>query len=475
VAQRRLRLSPPDDRTVLAAFAALRDDLAIPAGFAADVLADAEAAARSPRVPNADETAIPFVTIDPPGSRDLDQALHVERNGPGYLVRYAIADVAGFVRPGGSIDREAHERGQTLYAPDRNVPLHPPRLSEDAASLLPDAPRPALVWTMVVDAGGEGVEVDVRHAVVRSRRQLDYASVQGALDAGTADEPLQLLREVGLLRQEREVAQDGIDLPLPDQEVERGPRGYRLAFRVPLPVEGWNAQISLMTGQAAAELMLGAGIGILRTLPEADAGAVARLRRTAAALGVDWPAELGYASLVRTLDPARPTHAAFLAESTVLLRGSGYAAFDGDPPGRPVHAGVGAPYAHATAPLRRLVDRYVGEVCVAISAGADVPEWARAALPALPEAMERSTSRAQQYEAGILSAVEAAVLEHRVGDVFEAVVVEVDGDGEGGTVQLTDPAVTARCIGVDLPLGDRVDVRLVLADVVARQVRFELA
>lgn len=475
MAQRRLRLSPPDDRTIAVAFAALRDDLGIPAGFAADVLADAEAAARSPRLPDADETAVPFVTIDPPGSRDLDQALHVERRGPGYLVRYAIADVAGFVTPGGSIDREAHERGQTLYAPDRNVPLHPPSLSEDAASLLPDTTRPALVWTMVVDAGGEGVEVDVRHAVVRSRRQLDYAGVQRALDAGTAEEPLQLLREVGLLRQEREVAQDGIDLPLPDQEVELGPGGYRLAFRVPLPVEGWNAQVSLMTGQAAAELMLGAGIGILRTLPEADTGAVARLRRTAAALGVDWPAELGYASLVRTLDPARPTHAAFLAESTVLLRGSGYAAFDGGPPGQPVHAGVGAPYAHATAPLRRLVDRYVGEVCVAISAGADVPEWARAALPALPEAMERSTSRAQQYEAGILSAVEAAVLEHRVGDVFGAVVVEVDGDGEGGTVQLTDPAVTARCIGVDLPLGDRVDVRLVLADVVARQVRFELA
>jgi exoribonuclease R len=475
VAQRRLRLSPPDDRTVTAALAALRDDLGIPAGFAAEVLADAEAAARSPRQPDTDETAIPFVTIDPPGSRDLDQALHVERRGSGYLVRYAIADVAGFVAPGGSVDREAHERGQTLYAPDRNIPLHPPRLSEDAGSLLPDATRPAVVWTMVVDAGGEGVEVDVRHAVVRSRRQLDYAGVQGALDAGTAEEPLQLLREVGLLRQEREVAQDGIDLPLPDQEVELGPDGYRLAFRVPLPVEGWNAQISLMTGQAAAELMLGAGIGILRTLPEADAGAVAGRPRTAAALGVDWPAELGYASLVRTLDPARPMHAAFLAESTVLLRGSGYAAFEGEPPGQPVHAGVGAPYAHATAPLRRLVDRYVGEICVAISAGADVPEWARIALPALPEVMERSTSRAQQYEAGILSAVEAAVLEHRVGDVFGAVVVEVDGDGEGGTVQLTDPAVTARCIGVDLPLGDLVDVRLVLADVVARQVRFELA
>jgi exoribonuclease R len=474
VSQRRVRLSPPDAGGIPAAFADLRQSLGVSTEFGADVLADAEESVRAPRRPDADETAIPFLTIDPPESRDLDQALHVERRGTGYLVRYAIADVAAFVTPGGPMDREAHARGETLYAPDRNVPLHPPLVSEDAASLLPGETRPALVWTMAVDSAGEGIEVGVRHALVRSRRKLDYAGVQRALDDGSADEPLRLLREVGLLRQEREVREGGIDLPLPDQEVEGGPEGYRLSFRAPLPVEGWNAQISLLTGQAAAELMLGAGIGIVRTLPEADEGAVARLRRTATALGVDWPATVDYAELVRTLDPAAPAHAAFLAESTVLLRGSGYAAFDGEPPPEPRHAGVGAPYAHATAPLRRLVDRYVGEACVAISAGAAVPDWVRAALPDLPETMERSNGRAQQYEAGILSIVEAAVLQHRVGQVFGAVVVEVDGDGDGGTVQLTDPAVTARCVGDGLPLGERVDVRLVLADVGARQVRFEL-
>jgi exoribonuclease R len=474
VPQRRVRLSPPDAGGIAAAIADLRQSLGVSTEFAADVLADAEKSVRAPRMPDADETAVPFLTIDPPESRDLDQALHVERRDTGYLVRYAIADVAAFVTPGGPMDREAHARGETLYAPDRNVPLHPPLVSEGAASLLPGETRPALVWTMAVDSAGEGIEAGVRHALVRSRRKLDYAGVQRALDDGSADEPLRLLREVGLLRQEREVRQGGIDLPLPDQEVEGGPEGYRLSFRAPLPVEGWNAQISLLTGQAAAELMLGAHVGVLRTLPKADEGAVARLRRTATALGVDWPATVDYAELVRTLDPAAPTHAAFLAESTVLLRGSGYAAFDGEPPPEPRHSGVGAPYAHATAPLRRLVDRYVGEACVAISAGAAVPDWVRAALPDLPETMERSNGRAQQYEAGILSIVEAAVLQHRVGQVFGAVVVEVDGDGDGGTVQLTDPAVTARCVGDGLPLGERVDVRLVLADVGARQVRFEL-
>ena len=438
------------------------------------MLADAERAVHSPRLPDVDETAIPFVTIDPPESMDLDQALHLERNGGGYRVRYAIADVAAFVEPGGPMDVEAHRRGQTLYAPDQDARLYPPALSEGAGSLLPGETRPALVWTMQVDAGGEGVDVDVRRALVRSRKKLDYAGVQRSLDDGSASEPLRLLREVGLLRQEREQRRGGVDLRIPEQEVTSGPDGYTLAFRALLPVEGWNAQISLMTGQAAAELMLSGLIGLLRTLPEADARAVERLRRTARALGIDWSPELSYAALIRTLDPAQPAHAAFLAESTVLLRGSGYAAFDDEVPSRPAHAGVGAPYAHATAPLRRLVDRYVGEACLALSAGEDVPEWVREALPRLPEEMETSNRRAQQYEAGVISTVEAAVLEHRVGETFDAVVVELDEHNGGGTVQLAEPAVTAHCQG-ELPLGERVRVRLVLADVAKRQVRFELA
>jgi exoribonuclease R len=173
---------------------------------------------------------------------------------------------------------------------------------------------------------------------------------------------------------------------------------------------------------------------------------------------------------LRTLDPSVPAHAAVLAETTVLFRGSGYLAFDGDAPENAKHAGVGAAYTHATAPLRRLVDRYVGELCVAASAGAEIPEWARSALPELPETMEHSNRRAHQYEGGIVSIVEAAVLARSVGEVFEAVVVE--NDEHGGVVQLLDPAVTARCDGHNLPLGEKLDVRLTVADVAKRTVRF---
>ena len=472
---RRIRLRAPDAEEIVAAFAVLRESLDVELGFPEDVLADAEESVRGPRLPRGDETSIPFVTIDPPESMDLDQAMHIERRGKGYRVRYAIADVAAFVTPGGPMDREAHARGQTLYAPDRNARLYPPSISEAAGSLLPGETRPALVWTMEVDATGEGVDVAVRRALVRSHERFDYESVQRSLDAGTADETFRLLREVGLLRQKREAHRGGINLPIPEQEVDRGPDGYRLSFRAPLPVEGWNAQISLMAGQAAAELMLGAHVGVLRTLPRADPKALARLRRTAQALSVAWKDGVAFPDFVRTLDPTVPAHAAVLSESTVLLRGSGYAAFDDEVPTGATHAGVGAEYAHTTAPLRRLVDRYVGEVCAAVSAANPIPEWAHTALPDLPETMEKSNRRAQQYEAGIISAVEAAVLERSIGQVFEAVVVDVDEKEGAGTVQLAEPAVTARCVGKNLPLGERVDVRLTLADTEKRQVRFELA
>jgi exoribonuclease R len=472
--QRRLTLAPPAAAEIATAFADLRESLGVELEFPADVRADAEAAARSPRLPARDETTIPFLTIDPPESMDLDQALHIERRDRGYRVHYAIADVAAFVAPGGPMDREAHERGQTLYAPDRDVRLYPPEISEGAGSLLPAETRPALLWAMDVDETGEGVGVEVGRALVRSRQKLDYDGVQRSLDDGQTEETLTLLREVGLLRQEREARRGGINLAIPEQRIDETENGYALSFRAPLPVEGWNAQISLMAGQAAAELMLSARLGVLRTLPQADPGAVERLRRTANALGIDWERGRTFADVLRGLDPTVPAHAAFMNSSTVLLRGSGYRAFDDEVPSQHAHAGVGAPYAHTTAPLRRLVDRYVGEVCVAVSAGDDVPEWVNAALPGLPETMERSNRRAQQYEAGILSAVEAALLAPRVGETFEAVVVEVDEEDGDGTIQLTEPAVTAHATG-KLPLGERVTVRLTSADVAKRQVRFELA
>jgi len=465
-------MSAADGGELRAGFAALRREVGVPESFPDAVLAEAETAARTPRLTEHDRTDLPFLTIDPPGSLDLDQALLVARRGSGYRVRYAIADPAAFVSPGGAVDREAHVRGETLYSPDLRTPLHPPVLGEGAASLLPGELRPAVLWTIDLDSAGEGGAVDVRRALVRSRERLTYAEAQQRLES-TDDERLLLLREVGLLREERERDRGAVSLAIPEQEVVEAAGGWALQFRAPLPVEGWNAQISLLTGMAAAELMLYGEVGVLRTLPEAPAEELVRLRRTAAALDIDWPEGTSYAEVVRSLDPVRPEHAAFLEEATVLLRGAGYTAFEGGVPEQATHAGVAAEYAHVTAPLRRLVDRYAAEVCVALCAGAEVPEWARAGLSGLPAEMTEAGRRASALERGCVSLVEAVVLRDRVGEVFPAVVVDVSSDG--GVVQLREPAVRARCAGDGLPLGQRVDVRLAEADPQRRTVLFKLA
>lgn len=471
--RRHLHLRIADGAELRAGFARIRAELGLPDGFDERVTAEASAAAKTPALPAYDATELPFFTIDPPGSMDLDQAIHIERRNDGYRVRYAIADVAAFVRPGGAVDEEANKRAETLYSPDTRTPLHPPVLSEGAASLLAGEVRPSLLWTIDLDAAGEQRAVDVQRALVRSRERLDYATVQGALDAGRADERLLLLAEVGRLREQREVDRGGVSLPIPEQEVVEVDGGFRLDYRVPLPVEGWNAQISLLTGMAAADLMLHGEVGVLRTLPAAPGEEIRKLRRAATVLDVDWPEDTSYAEVIRGLDPTNPRHAALLEDATALLRGAGYTAFDGGVPEHATHAAVAAEYAHATAPLRRLVDRYVGEVCVALCAGTGVPDWVRAALPGLPARMAESDRRAAELERESVSLMEAVVLRPSVGEVFEAAVVDVHEKG-GGTVQLRDPAVRAECDG-RLPLGEHVQVRLVEADPVKRSVRFALA
>ena len=534
----RTRLStytaPPAE--VARALDALRAQYEAPTAFPPEVLAEAEAAATAWAQDGParlladgarDARALDLVTIDPPGSMDLDQAVLLERlpaqtdhagaptrDAPGpaaaYRVHYAIASLATFVTPGGALDAELRRRGETIYAPDAATPLHPEVLSHGAASLLEDVDRPACLWTIDLDARGEVVSARVERALVRSRARLTYGQVQTAIDGeGTlpSSAPTDLpglLAEIGRLRLEREVARGGISMTTPEQVVEvteaaesagdsesaeaPGPSGYRLAYRVPVPAEQYNAQISLLTGMCAARIMVECGVGILRTLPPARPEDYARLRRVAAALGIDWPAAQPYPELVRGLDHAIPAHAAFMEQAMSLFRGSGYLAFGVGGVGVPaddeaadaeeaVHSAIAARYAHVTAPLRRLVDRYGEEVCIAACAQAPVPEWVLQALPDLPGIMEQTGKRARAIGRGALTALEALVLRGHEGEVFDGVITsERDGRGE---LVLAEPAVVTEIRagrGVSdggLPVGERVRVRLLSADPAAG-IRFQL-
>lgn len=469
--QRRSHVAPSAAQTELAtALAALRESTEAPVDFPEDVIAEAEASTAT--VPELDLRHIPFATLDPEGSRDLDQAFHLERDGSGYTVRYAIADVPGFVVPGGAVDAEARRRGQTLYAADGSIPLHPRVLSEDRASLLADVDRPALVWTFTLDSAGVVSTFRLERASIRSRAQLDYATTQMSLDRGE-DGPAALLPEIGALRMEQERLRGGASLNLPDEEVVRAQDGtYAIERRSPLPVEEWNAQLSLMTGMAAATLMLDAGVGILRTMPEPDDAAFETFRHQTEALGRPWTTGT-YGEYLRNLDRADPMTLPVLEAASSLFRGAGYLVFDGEAPKDAVQAAIAAPYAHATAPLRRLVDRWALAICLAASNGLPAPEWARASLAELPALMQESGQRASRLNAATINSVEAALLTPLVGSTVEATVIELRG--ERAAIQLADPAVTATApLPVGAKPGDVVRLRVARADIAKGEVEFAI-
>jgi len=474
---RRIHIQPTADNVLVQGMRDIQNELKLPLAFPPEVEAAATLAAAHPRLPDLDRTDIPLVTIDPPESMDLDQALYVERTDGGYRVYYAIADVAAFVTAGDPIDVEANRRGETLYGADAKIPLHPKILSEGATSLLPGQLRPALLWTIELDSHGGIVGIDVRRARVTSRAKLDYAGVQQRIDAGSADPMWAVLREIGECRKQCEQLRGGISLPLPEQEILVDHGRWALSFRARLPVEDWNEQISLLTGMAAAQLMVQANVGLLRTLPEPEPLSIQRLRMTAKALDIAWPAEQSYPGFIRSLDPSKDTHVAMLTACTTVLRGAGYTAFNGALPAQPMQWAVAAEYTHATAPLRRLVDRYTGEVCVALCAKQPVPAWVLTALPGLPATMQASGHRARQYQRAVLDLAVAEVLAPRVGETFAGAIVEMaSNDPRKGVVIVRDPAIEASISSASpLSLGADVKVRLVEADPVKRVTRFELA
>jgi exoribonuclease R len=465
------RLHAPATAEFHAGFAAIRVRLEVPERVPAEIEAAAvEAARRAVTADRADHRGLELVTIDPPGSRDLDQALHLEARGDGHRVHYAIADVAAFVEPGDLVDQEAWRRVVTRYSPDHRAPLHPTPLSEAAASLLPGEDRPAFLCTIDLDGEGEVIARRVERAVVRSTAQLGYADAQSLADAG-AQPSLAALRTMGERRAARQLARGGISLHLPHQEVVPADGGYDLVYGAPLSVEQWNEQVSLLTGMVAAELMLAAGAGVLRTLPPPPHWVVVALGRSAKALGVPWPKRAdGYPELLSGLDPAVPEQAALIARAARLFRGAGYEAFHGAPPEVSEQAAIGGPYAHVTAPLRRLGDRFALELALAACEERPSPAWALDALGPLPEALEDGARRQAALDRACVDFVEAMVLRDRVGERFDVVVTEVDEDG-CARVQFADPAVLARAEGTGLTAGATAEVEVEGVDPEAGQVR----
>ena len=452
-------------RALTDGLAAIRTQFQLPAQFPAEAEAEATAAAARPRTDHVDRTDVAFVTLDPASSTDLDQAFAIERSGNDLVLRYAIADIGWFIADGGPIDTEAWKRGETIYLPDGKISLYPRLLSEGAASLLPDAQKLAILFTVRIAPDGAATLDGVERAVIRSRAKLGYATVR----------PEQLppdFAELSRRIQAAEQARGASRVDPPQQQVVELPDGsFSLEFRPMSPMENANAALSLASNLAVADALYSHGTGLFRVMPEPDDWAIRRLRHSAKALGVDWPKDVTLEQRQKDLDPNDPKQAAFMLAIRRAGTHASYAPFKAGE--RPWHSAMRATYVHATAPLRRLADRYVTEAALAIANGQAVPDRASAAFQILPEVMNRAEAKAGQVDSAVLELAEAVVLADRVGETFAGTVTDIDQ--RGARIQLADPAVLTRIPSNGAAVGDPVRLRLDEVDPARRLSRFSIA
>ncbi|MEP7222550.1 MAG: RNB domain-containing ribonuclease [Novosphingobium sp.] len=451
------------DQLLSDGLAAIRQQFKVPAMFPPAVLAAAEAAARRVPSAHADRTAVPFVTLDPASSTDLDQAFWLERSGGDFLLHYAITDVAWFVDDGGVIDAEAWARGTTTYLPDGKASLYPPIISEHAASLLPDGDRPAVIFTSRIGPDGEARLQGVERAVIRSRAKLAYDTVRAVdLSEGFAE----FAGWIAAAEDRRGAAR----VDPPEQELQRGADGrFRLSFRPRLPSEDQNAALSLASNLAVARALYKAGTGLFRVMAGPDERALLRLRGTAKAFALDWGDGVPLADFEKTLNAADPRQAAFMMAVRRSGNGASYVPYAAGV--RPWHAAMAATYAHSTAPLRRLADRYVVQAALAVANGLPVPDAVSAAFQKLPAVMARAEAHDGQVERAAIDLAESAQLSGREGEAFSAVVTDI---GESGArIQLCDVPVVARVTAHGVLPGAPIKVRLTSADLARRLINFE--
>jgi exoribonuclease R len=451
------------DGALSSGLADIRTQFQVPTSFPQPVLAEAEVAARRPITGRAYWTGRDFATLDPATSTDLDQAFAIERSGADILLHYAIADVAWFVATNDAVDAEAWRRGTTIYMPDGKASLYPERLSQDAASLLPNVDRPSVVFTVRIGPSGKAVLDGAGRALIRSRAKLAYETVKAA----------DLPRDFGELSRRidaAEVARGAAQVEPPEQELEVDASGhFTLAFRPQTEAEMQNAAMSLAANLAIADLLLAHKTGLFRVMPEPQDWAVHRLRHTAKALGLEWPHGESLKEFERSLDQTKPRDAAFMAAVRRAGPRASYAPYrDGVVPW---HSAMAATYAHATAPLRRLADRYVIEAVLQIIAGGTVSGELSEAFERLPAVMTAAEEKSGQVDRAVLDLAEAAMLQGREGTKFAAVVTDLDD--RGARIQLTDLAVVSRVEGKGALPGDSVTVELVSADVAHRQIKFQ--
>jgi ribonuclease R len=484
----------------------------IPHVFPADALSEAEAARPVGLSGREDWRALPLLTIDPPDAKDHDDAVHAAPddspdNPGGFVVTVAIADVAAYVRPGMAMDREALERGNSVYFPDRVVPMLPERISNDLCSLRPREDRPALAVRLVIGADGRKKRHSFHRVMMRSAAKLSYQQAQAAIDGRPDDSTGPLLepvlwplwaayRTVKKARDQREP----LDLDLPERKILLKLDGTVDRVIVPERLDAHRLieEFMILANVAAAEALEKAGSPLIyRAHDEPSLEKMRALGEVLASIGLKLPKQgaLRPALFNRILEKVAGTeHHAFINE--VVLRSQAQAEYSAENYG---HFGLNLRrYAHFTSPIRRYADLIVHRALIrGLKLGADgLP--AGTSLEQLAEIGARISVAERRAMAAERETVDRLIAHHladQIGAAFDGRISGVTRSGLFIKLAETgaDGFVPAATIGADYfrfdearhalvgdrtgetyRLGDRVEVRLVEAAPVAGALRFEL-
>ena len=484
----------------------------IPQGFSPSALREAEEAKTATLKGREDWRELPLVTIDPPDAKDHDDAVHAApdpdpNNKGGYIVNVAIADVAFYVRPGSALDRDALTRGNSVYFPDRVVPMLPERISNDLCSLVPGEPRGALAVRMVIGSDGRKRSHSFHRVLMRSAAKLNYAQAQAAIDGRPDDTTGPLLEPilkplytayalVKLARDER----DPLDLDLPERKILLKPDGTVDRVIVPERLDAHRLieEFMILANVAAAEMLEKKALPLIyRVHDEPSQEKVHNLQEFLKTLDLPFAktGALRPALFNRVLTQVRGHDSEPLVNEVVLLS-QAQAEYSAENYG---HFGLNLRrYAHFTSPIRRYADLIVHRALIralGLGEGALPETETLESLSEVAAQISVTERRAMKAERETSDRLIAHFLADRIGATFQGRIsgvtraglfVKLSDTGADGLIPIRTlgteyfnydevrHALVGSRSGAMHRLGDVVDVRLVEAAPVAGALRFEL-
>jgi ribonuclease R len=484
----------------------------IPHVFPRAALAEAEATKPAGVAGREDWRRLPLITIDPADAKDHDDAVHAApdhdpKNSGGHVITVAIADVGHYVRPGSALDREALNRGNSVYFPDRVVPMLPERISNDLCSLRPNEDRAALAVRMIVGADGRKRSHTFHRVLTRSAAKLHYGQAQAAIDGRTDDTTGPLLGAVlkplydayAALKRARE-ARHPLDLDLPERKILLKPDGTVDRVVTPERLEAHRLieEFMILANVAAAESAERSRLPLIyRVHDEPSLEKVEALRTFLETLHISLPkgSVLRAEQFNQILRRVKGSDVEALVNE-VVLRSQAQAEYAAENYG---HFGLNLRrYAHFTSPIRRYADLIVHRTLIrALSLGGDgVPNGQNiGSLGEIAARISAAERRAMKAERETSDRLIAHFLADRIGATFEGRIsgvtraglfVKLDGTGADGFIPARTigddyfrheeamHAMVGSRSGETLRLGDRVTVSLVEAAPVAGALRFEL-